>query len=423
MKCIYLSLLLIILATQFGCNKEPITDSEPVNNPVAEIYADEEVLVRVNGVPITNHDVSYWLRGSHGQNITSEMKAKTLQRLVDAELIYQKGREVGLHRDSKYQNKVLKLELSLKATQRTEMTKRVYNMEVAAKVKVDSKETRDYFDANRERISRRLHLGMISFDDESRAGKVLSEIRAGKPFEVAAGSSRSSHSQSNRKKWDLGFMKWSRIPVAWHDVVYSLKPGEVSGVFKSKQAGLIIFKLLESQNDADVEFESVRTTIMNEVKETEDPMAYYTANRDRITRELHLAMILAPNENAAEEILAKIEAGESFESLAESIHPAPERKGSESWDLGFMKWSRIPLEWHDVVYSLAPGEVSEVFSGEQTGIRIFKLLEMEDDPSVEFNSVSNAIMNRLRDKKTREAYRVYLAELRRNAHIEQVSAQ
>ena len=293
MKCIYLPVTLIILGIPTCCNKDTAAVNLQGSNATAETYEGEEVLARVNGVSITNHDVSYSLRGAHGQIVTSEMKMQALEKLVEAELIYQKGREVGLHRDSKYRNKVLQLELSLRATRRAEMMKRVYNMEVAAKAEVSLQETRDYFDTNRERISRRLQLGMIPFSNESDAGKILAEIRAGKPFEVAAGS----------------------------------------------------------------------------------------------------------------------------------IHPDQESKGRESWDLGLTKWSRLPLEWHDVVYSLEPGEVSAVFVGEQTGIRIFKLLAIEEDLNVEFSSVRNAIMNRLRDRKTREYYREYLADLKRNATIERISSQ
>lgn len=403
----------LVLLVLIGCRDESFTPESAADQP-------EVVLARVNGAPITKDDVHYWLRGAHGQEITEEMEARTLERLVEAELVYQEGLALGLDRDAQYRKQVGRLELSLRATQRTEMMKRVYNREVAAHVAIDDEETRAYYDSNQERIARELHLGMIQLPNRAAADQALEQLRQGRSFEDVAEAATGRGVNRAASGWDLGLLSWSKIPVEWHETVYALEKGEVSDVFVGPQTGIVIFKLLERSGAPPPPLETVRSVITSRFGEGVDPSAYYERHADRIGLVLQLGMIPFRDEASARAARERIERGVSFEELADS-HPLGHSEPSpSSWDLGFLNWSKIPLEWHDVVYGLEPGEVSGVFEGTQTGTRLFKLYHTRPAAHADFTSVRNAVMNRLKEAKVHRAYEGYLAELRQKARIERI---
>lgn len=249
-----IALLLVGIALLVGCDKS-------ADDLAGEDVLDEDkVLVRINGRPITEYDLTYWLRGAHGQEITPEMKENTLERLVDGELVYQKGRELGLHRNESYRKEIRKLALQLRATQRAEMMQRVYNQEVVGTIEVSPEEVRQYFEDNRGRLERRLHLGTLRFHTVAEARAALERARAGESFEDLAGLSQDS-------QWETGLLPWSKIPLEWHDEVYQLEPGQVSDVFEGERTGIRLFKLLDSEKADSVEFKSVQNSIMNRLQD------------------------------------------------------------------------------------------------------------------------------------------------------------
>ena len=184
------------------------------------------------------------------------------------------------------------------------------------------------------------------------------------------------------------------------------------------ETGVVLFKLYATAPDPESELEQVRAAIAERIGIDADPSAYYEANRERIGRTLHLGMLPFASQAKAEAALARLGEGLSFDELGAALQSEGRHATRRSWDLGSMPWSRIPLEWHDVVYALEPGAVSAVFEGEQTGVRLFKLIGSTRDETVDFKSARNGIMNRLKDAKARESYSAYLAALRAEARIE-----
>jgi hypothetical protein len=150
----------------------------------------------------------------------------------------------------------------------------------------------------------------------------------------------------------------------------------------------------------------------------QDAKKYYDEKVNQITTDLHLGVLSFSNKEGAEEVLKKVRGGASFESVARSAVGSQVSAGREPWDLGFLSWDQVPVDFVDAVYQLKPGEVSEVVSSKRTGYRVFKLFGVRKNPKADFAAVSGVIMNRLRDKKVLEAYEQYLAKLRKEAKIE-----
>jgi parvulin-like peptidyl-prolyl isomerase len=146
--------------------------------------------------------------------------------------------------------------------------------------------------------------------------------------------------------------------------------------------------------------------------------SYYDKHVNQITTDLHLGVLSFSNKEQAEEALQKVRNGATFESIARSVMGSQVSAGREPWDLGFLSWDQIPVDFADAVYQLKPGEVSEVVSSKRTGYQVFKLFGVRKNPRADFNAVSGVIMNRLRDKKALESYEQYVANLRKEAKIE-----
>jgi peptidyl-prolyl cis-trans isomerase C len=145
---------------------------------------------------------------------------------------------------------------------------------------------------------------------------------------------------------------------------------------------------------------------------------YYEKNAARIATELHLLYIRLESKEAAEEALKKIRDGASFVAVARPLMGDTKVNGREAWDLGFMKWDQIPIDFVDAIYRLKPGEVSDVMGSQQTGFQIVKLLASRKGPKVSFSASQGSVMNRLRDLKMLESYNQYVAQLKNDAKIE-----
>ncbi len=100
-------MLMSLLPAAAGCDIRP---------GAGNAAPEEKVLVKVNGTPITATQVDFWLMGGHGQKkITPEMREATLDKLIELELIYQKGVSLGLDQDKKYQLALRRMELQMES--------------------------------------------------------------------------------------------------------------------------------------------------------------------------------------------------------------------------------------------------------------------------------------------------------------------
>ena len=239
-KIIYLQLLsLVFLLIVSGCGKE-----ETGEGP-------DKVITLVNDTKITEAELGFRLRGSHGRDRgrepTPELRKLTLRDLVDQELLYQQGMALNLDKDKKYQNAINRMAFGMEQFKRSEMARRVYNKEIAAKVEVTEEEAKRNYDENLEKIKTELHLAQLGFIDESQAKKVLDQLAAGASFEALAKQGVGKLPSKRKNAWDLGFLRWNQIPRDWQETVYRLKPGEVSGLIGGDKKRTRIIKLIDKR--------------------------------------------------------------------------------------------------------------------------------------------------------------------------------
>lgn len=255
-----------------GC-EQPRVPADPLT------YDEADVVARVNGAPITKYDVAWWLRSAHTEEMTPALKKGAIDRLVEGELVYQQGLELGLHEQADYRKAVRELEVQLKATRRGEMMKRVYNQQVAADIEVSAESVRQYFEDNRTRFQRELTLGVLSFDTVADARSAKAQLERGELFEDLA--------EAFGGDWQFGPLSWARIPLEWHDVVYALERGETSDVLEGERTGIRLFKLIDTTAREDVEFSDVETSISRRLRDERTRQAFkaYVA---RLKREANI---------------------------------------------------------------------------------------------------------------------------------------
>jgi parvulin-like peptidyl-prolyl isomerase len=233
-----------------------------------------KIIARVNGTPITEEDLSFRLPGAHGGRKASGNQQKALDDVITEELLYQQGLKIGLDKDPGYRAQIAKLEHQLAIAKRAEMTRRVYNTQVAAKVQITQADAKNYYDKNANQITTELHLGVISFNNKERAEEALQKIRSGATFESVARSVMGDQASAGREPWDLGFLSWGQIPFDFVDAVYRLKPHQVSDVVSSQRTGYQVFKLFGARKNAKADFASMSGLIMNRLRDEKVIEAY-----------------------------------------------------------------------------------------------------------------------------------------------------
>ncbi|HKI73550.1 MAG TPA: peptidylprolyl isomerase [Pseudomonadales bacterium] len=134
-----------------------------------------------------------------------------------------------------------------------------------------------------------------------------------------------------------------------------------------------------------------------------DARQYFKAHHDRIETRLRLRIWRFQDQAQAKAILAMLRAGQ----------PGPKN----AYVRGPLPWIEIPIGWRDIVYALKPGEFSDVFDSEKSGILVFQLLDTEKAKPIRFNDIRYTIMSQLKEQQVRTAVTRYIAELRAHAHI------
>ncbi len=246
------------------------------------------VLMRVNEKPITIFDFNLQQISAGMPKDSSEASQRqVLDALVRAELMYQKGLELGLDQDPGYRNAVALAEAKLAMLTRQEMQERVYQREIAPKVEISDEQAKQYYERHRVNITHEYHLGSLQFPEEKEALAVLERIRNGESFEQVANSVMAeargtdpSDAENLRKLWDMGFVRWRQIPENIMAVIAKLKEGDVSEPIHHEGSGYIVLTLLEKREVPEADFPNMQPEIKEilrnaALKEREE--SYYQA--------------------------------------------------------------------------------------------------------------------------------------------------
>jgi len=163
------------------------------------------------------------------------MVITSLNRMIDNLLLAREGKRLGLDNDLDYvDRRKLKVEEF--------MTKVYLRKALGVPDEPSDEDIKAYYDQNKERFKRKetVHLGRILVKTEKEAEVVLKDLKAGKDFNETA--FLRSKDKSAKLGGDMGVMPVDQLSEPFKSEEAKLKPGELSGVVKSKY-GYEIIKL------------------------------------------------------------------------------------------------------------------------------------------------------------------------------------
>lgn len=122
----------------------------------------------------------------------------------------------------------------------------------------------------------------------------------------------------------------------------------------------------------------------------------------------------------AEEARARAAAGEDFARLAAELSEGPTAK--TGGDLGFTGRGQMVEGFDEAVWSLEPGEISDVVES-RLGYHVIKVEEIVFGPVVPFDEARPLVTNLLRQQRTGKALASYVGKLRADAEIREPEEQ
>lgn len=144
-----------------------------------------------------------------------------------------------------------------------------------------------------------------------------------------------------------------------------------------------------------------------------DAKKYYDENSDKFTSEeaVDASHILVESEELANELLAKIKAGEiSFEDAARENSTCPSGKSGGS--LGEFGRGQMVAEFDAAVFAMAEGEISASPVKTQFGYHLIKLNAKKEAAPMEYDAIKDEIKDALLNEKRRAAYTSKINQLK-----------
>ncbi|MFC1863161.1 peptidylprolyl isomerase [Thermodesulfobacteriota bacterium] len=161
----------------------------------------------------------------------------------------------------------------------------------------------------------------------------------------------------------------------------------------------------------------------------DDAKEYYDKNPQAFrepeeVKASHILIKVEPNTDQAQKDAAlekikdlqnKLKDGEDFASLAKEFSEGPSK--TNGGDLGSFKRGQMVKPFEDAAFTMEPGEISDVVET-RFGYHLIKVVEKKPEILINFEEVKVRLENFLRQGKTQEELKIYLAELGKGAKIE-----
>ena len=426
--------LAVLMLVGLGVRAQPAP--EPAAAPAASTPLDFIVAI-VNSEPITNQDVrNRMLRlaaRSERTPAAAELARQALESLIAERVQVQAAADSGIRVDDASveqaladvarQNQISTAELRQRIAAdginferyrrdlRDEIAVvRLRDREIEARVRVSEQEIdrhlieRQAAAAVAEPIQ--IHLAQIlvavpegaTAEQErtllAKAEQLRRQLDAGADFSALAREASDGPDKANGGQ--LGLRSPERYPSLFVDASRALKVGAVTGPVRSG-AGFHLLKLLERQMPGD-ELNSVVQTRARHILLRPSPRLTEAAARARLAE-------------FGKRVRSQLT---DFAQLAREFSEDPSARAGG--DLGWVTPGMLVPEFEQVMDALAPGEVSEPLVS-RFGVHLIQVLERREVPLSDKDRRELA-RRELRERKTEEALRNWLQDLRGRAYIE-----
>ncbi|HYI08402.1 MAG TPA: peptidyl-prolyl cis-trans isomerase [Thermoanaerobaculia bacterium] len=144
--------------------------------------------------------------------------------------------------------------------------------------------------------------------------------------------------------------------------------------------------------------------------------AYYEQHQGefRSGEEVRVRQILVHDETLAKDIVKKLKSGMPFADLSSEYSRAPNAK--RGGEIGFVTRGDLPKMFEDVIFSLRPGDVSDVIRTDSS-YHIFQLDDRRPPGMLDLQAAAPLIQTRLREEAIRERLGQIVGRSRRDMNI------
>jgi len=148
----------------------------------------------------------------------------------------------------------------------------------------------------------------------------------------------------------------------------------------------------------------------------DDVVAYYNVHAAdfEVPAEFHVKQILTDDKARAEEALAKLEYGATFEEVARELSISPDRHAGG--DVGYTALEALPPEVAAVVENLPPGRTSGVITTPY-GFEVVKVVGVREARRRPLTEVRPEVEDLLRTEREEELYARWLEELKKSTKV------
>lgn len=292
------------------------------NNDVSKKDSIQEAIAIVNGSVIPKamlereiHDLKeryVTARKELSSSRLSEIRQKTVEQLIDNELLYQESQKQDIEVDDKRVQAKFELvkggissgqdfqqwladmnltEKELKAQIRRKAAINAWVAKVTAgEISVSEKELKQYYEKHLDYFTQpervRVSHILIKSDPEAEEAqkqeaiktleKIQSQLKEGKHFSVLA--KKYSQCSSAGKGGDLGYLLPGFMPEPFEKVALDLEPNTVSGIIETG-AGYHLIKVTEKQPESTMSFDKAKETVRQYVEheKKQEKLAEYIA--------------------------------------------------------------------------------------------------------------------------------------------------
>ncbi len=224
----------------------------------------KDPIVRVGDAYLSEETIGYLLPSDEGLSL--EDKRRFVDRWVETEILYQEALRRGVEEDPRVRAR-------LRALEQEFLADHMAFLELRDRTVVTEEEIEAYFEAHEEeyRYEYRVSHILVSTLEEARKVKELLENNS-----FAWVANRYSIDPVARRGGDLGYLSKGNMIPEFENVVFEMKPGEISEIVKS-DFGYHIIKLDGMRESlVTVDPADVRTQILNKLIMEKREKAYET---------------------------------------------------------------------------------------------------------------------------------------------------
>lgn len=219
----------------------------------AHLERQEGQIVRVEDIVLTEEHLENLLPEGERIPFTIEEKAQFVQRWVDTEILYHEAIRRGLRGDPRIRARLRSLEQEFLADH-------VTFLELRERTAVTEEEIEEYFRAHEREYMYEYRVSHILVNTLEEAEEVKELLKTRSFLWVA---NRYSVDPVAKRGGDLGYLTKGNMIPEFENVIFDMKPGELSGIVKS-DFGYHIIKLIGSRESlVKVDLVDVREQIMN----------------------------------------------------------------------------------------------------------------------------------------------------------------